>query len=101
MYRIVGLVLIVGGLIIAAPGTVEAAVYQGTVIRVDADKNVIETADEHELERKFAVAEGCKITLDAKEADLKDLVAGTVVTITTKKVKGKAVAVKIEGRSPE
>ncbi|HVC99392.1 MAG TPA: hypothetical protein VND64_37345 [Pirellulales bacterium] len=101
MYRIVGLLLVVGGLIIAAPATVEAAVYQGTVIRVDADKNVIETADDNELEHKFVVTEGCKITLDAKEADLKDLVAGTVVTITTKKVKGKAVAVKIEGRSPE
>jgi hypothetical protein len=68
---------------------------------LNEDKNVIETADENELEQKFAVAEGCKITLDAKEADLKDLVSGTVVTITTKKVKGKAVAVKIEGRSPE
>jgi hypothetical protein len=102
MYRIAGyLTLATLALLIAAPRSVEAAVYQGTVIRVDADKNVIETADDEELEQEFVVAEDCKITLDAKEAELKDLVAGTVVTITTKKVKGKVVALKIVGRSRE
>jgi hypothetical protein len=43
----------------------------------------------------------CKITLDDKEAALQDLVAGTTVTITIKKQKGKRVAVKILARSAE
>jgi len=101
MYRIVALMLATVSFLIAAPNSVHAADYRGTVIRVDADKNLIETTDDQELEQKFIVDEGCKITLDEKEAELKDLVAGTVVTITAKKVKGKLVAVKIVGRAPE
>jgi hypothetical protein len=89
------------GLATVATWAVASADYQGTVVSVDAEKNRIQTMNQEEQETQFEVATSCKITLDGREAALKELVEGTTVTITIKKLKGKQVAVKILARSAE
>jgi hypothetical protein len=75
--------------------------YQGTVVSVDVKRNTIQTKNEQEQKSEFNLAENCKIALDDKDAALEDLVEGTTVMITIKKLKGKQVAVKILARSAE
>jgi len=84
-----------------APLNAPRADYQGTVVSVDVDKHKLQTMNDEEQEAEFDVDESCKIVLDDKEAALKDLVEGTTVTITMKKLKGKNLAVKIVARSAE
>ncbi len=75
-------------------GSLCAATLEGTIKKVDSDKNTIVVKAKGDKEVTVTVNKDAKVTLDGKDAKLTDLKEGQTVKITHEDNKASAVEAK-------